>query len=199
MFDKLIDIKFAIAYFKFLGCNTRYNMQRLIYMCKLYNINIDVKYRLGCYGIYSNEISDIIDDLLMDDILKENNGYLDFGENFDNYIDTKDILLDDNRDIKLILINIFSFYCCEGNYLNLICVSHFFYKQQKALYENKDKTEILNKLKKLEYLKNFSDNQILNVIKNIDIIEKEKEKECVKSKVINHVSYLINELDWEKD
>lgn len=166
------DIDDIILRFVIFANPSKYLLQRLVYFCKMLEINIDVHYRTGIHGIYSEQINTIVDDLTMDEAIKEDNKIYKVGNNFNDYFDINTLCVREYT-INHLLSLISSKFCGKEDYLNVICFIHFVFNQYKNLYDSYIEQEIIDKVKKWFFAKNYEDvqlQQMLTLVKNLDTI-----------------------------
>lgn len=166
------DIDDIILRFVIFANPSKYLLQRLIYFCKMLKINIDVHYRTGIHGIYSEQVNTIVDDLEMDEAIKEDNKIYKVGNNFNDYFDINTLCVKE-CNINHLLSVICSKFCGKEDYLNIICFVYFVFNQYRNLYDAYTEQEIIDKVKKWFFAKNYTDaqlQQILTLVKNLDTI-----------------------------
>lgn len=128
----------------------RVQLQKIVYFCKAMGVKVNASYKLYIYGPYSQQVADALQDCVMDDILKESNGIIRKGMDFDEYMqsiaDSENILSDTSRKIvKEVLQRCNQLTTKE---LEITATTFFIDRQQKALFGSDSKETVIKRVSK---------------------------------------------------
>lgn len=121
-------------------------LQKLVYFCKALGANLNVHYGLSINGPFSWQVTDALQDCVMDEILRHEDGLIQKGDEFDPYMDSMESSPDDSDNSLRILEDVLSL--CLGLSLREmeITATIFFIKRfQAVLFGCHDKDVVIEK------------------------------------------------------
>lgn len=140
----------------------RVQLQKLAYFCKTYGVSVDASYKLYIYGPYSQQVSDALQEGVMDDIFHESKGSIAKGEAFDRYTDCiwhdHPLSMQQKKTIHEVLN---TFKGMPNEQLEILATTFFIYRQQKSLFGDADKNSVLDKVRRAKASR-FTEEQIIS-------------------------------------
>lgn len=136
----------------------RVRLQKIIYFCKALGADINPNYKLYIYGPFSQQVADILQDCVVEDILVEENGMIQKGIEFKDYLEnvtgpeepTLEILTDVLELCKTL----------STKQLEIDATTFFIDRQQKILFGCKDEQVVIDKVIRAKGNR-FTDDEIL--------------------------------------
>lgn len=141
------------------GIHGRVQLQKLIYFCKVYGIDVDVNYRLYVYGPYSQQVADSLQEGVMEDIFHESKGLISKGLEFQNYL--AQLPPEDATFSPQFADVLNTFQSMSIEQLEILATTYFIHQQQLALFGAADKTVVLDKVRRAKSSR-FTEDQIIN-------------------------------------
>ncbi len=138
----------------------RVQLQKLIYFCKAFGTTVNANYKLYIYGPYSQQVADSLHEGVMDDIFSETKGLISKGTEFDKYfhnLNKEDCLTNPQRIHDILN----TFKDLDINHLEILATTFFIYRQQKSLFGDVDKDNVLDKVRRAKSCR-FTEEQIVN-------------------------------------
>lgn len=126
----------------------RVRLQKLVYFCKALGADLNVNYKLYIYGPFSRQVADTLQDCVLDDILLEQNGAIQKGEEFDSYLkdaaDCTEASTDRSSEIPEDVLAL----CgpLSTRELEITATTFFIDRQQKVLFGCDDKDNVIEKV-----------------------------------------------------
>lgn len=155
----------------------RIQLQKLIYFCKAYGITADVNYRLYLYGPYSQQVSDALEDGVMEDIFYETKGSISKGIGFDEYVGSfSDENRMDKKESEILSKVIDKFGSIPIDQLEILATTFFVHRQQSSLFGSAEKDVVLDKVRRAKASR-FTEEQIVSAYGKMEEICFPLEKE----------------------
>lgn len=122
----------------------RVRLQKIIYFCKALGADIDPNFKLYVYGPFSQQVADTLQDCVVEDILVEENGVIQRGIEFNDYLESVTGLEDQSMKILIDVLELCKTLTTKQ--LEIDATTFFIDRQQKILFGCEDKQDVINKV-----------------------------------------------------
>lgn len=122
----------------------RVRLQKIIYFCKALGADIDPNYKLYVYGPFSQQVADTLQDCVVEDILVEENGVIQRGIEFKDYLESVTGLEDPSMKILIDVLELCK--TLSTKQLEIDATTFFIDRQQKILFGCGDKQDVIDKV-----------------------------------------------------
>lgn len=153
----------------------RIHLQKLVYFCKAFGVDVDANYKLYIYGPYSQQVANALQDCVTDDILEEAEGEIRKGKAFAKYYREKI----ENRNKKLpsedhaIVKKVLSLFGdIPTKQIEIDATTFFIQRQQVALYGSNDKEAVIKKVTEAKHTR-FKNEEILAAYNRVQRVQNE--------------------------
>lgn len=122
----------------------RVRLQKIIYFCKALGADIDPNYKLYVYGPFSLQVADTLQDCVVEDILVEENGLIQRGIEFNDYLESVTDLEEPSMKILTDVLELCK--TLSAKQLEIDATTFFIDRQQKILFGCGDKQNVIDKV-----------------------------------------------------
>lgn len=146
----------------------RIHLQKLVYFCKAFGVDIDANYKLYIYGPFSQQVANALQECVIDDIMVETNGEIRMGTDFKTYWD--DNINEENKFKKQTtdIVNKVLGLCgnLTAKEIEIDATTFYIQRQQIALYGKAEKDSVIEKVEAAKGAR-FTHTEILDAYERV--------------------------------